>query len=130
MKFEYYEGAMFKDAIDWFLERENLQHVKIKLRPTNTPFHWGWCDNSFKDQFKAEIFITKTGGNVYSRLCVLFHELTHAKQFAEGRLVRTKDAMFWMGDDMTDTGYEECPWEIEATAVEGILADLYLAERD
>lgn len=118
------EKALYNHAIKWFLEYENLKG-QISVKEWHKPFFHGRCNHIKNDKVVIQLNPVK---NMYFNLQVLFHELTHAKQYLTGALSSTADAFFWHGDDMTDVGYEEQPWEIEARAVEKVLADLYLKE--
>lgn len=55
----------------------------------------------------------------------VFHEMKHVEQLVQGRLQHIEGRNLWMGEDHTNTGYFDCPWEIEAYKFEKS-ADLML----
>lgn len=121
MKFKKSEKALYKHAIGWYQKRMNLEGVKIRLEIEDEPFFYGRCGVTKKK--KAYVFISPLP-DAYTKLCTLFHELTHVHQFIRGDLV----VQSWKGEDYSDVEYDNQPWEIEAHAVENVLADLYLKE--
>jgi len=126
MKFTKSEKALYRHAIRWFLDKEKLSHVKVALTPLHKAFFFGLTNHL--DAYEFDIELNPGVECPFTKLQVLFHELIHVKQFAQGRLASTSDGWFWLGDDMTDVGYEEQPWEIEANAAEKYLTELYLAQ--
>ena len=65
----------------------------------------------------------------------LMHELVHIKQWARGELkdmYNSCDHSMWKGTlyDINATKYTDLPWEIEASAEEGVLYEKWLKQSD
>lgn len=124
-KFKKTDKQLLRDGVRWFLSRKSLNHVEVNLVRLNDPADHGYADHVGPYEFDIAIN-PKASRTDFTKLRTLFHELTHVEQFATGRLASTEKGWFWMGDNMDHVAYEEQPWEIEANAVESILAELYL----
>ena len=120
MKFKRSEKALYRHAINWFLDREGLE-ANVKLAVENFLFFDGSTERVKKGKYVVYI---NPDNDPFAKLSTLFHELTHVKQMSEGRL----RGWYWMNKKHKKTDYEHQPWEIEAHAVENYLADLYLSE--
>jgi len=59
-------------------------------------------------------------------LRVLFHELTHVKQFVKGELKDRRSKRYWKNKDISDIEYDNDPSEIEARDMEEILYCKYM----
>lgn len=78
------------------------------------------------DDEEEEIQITiqkRLWKNREAFLLTIFHELVHAKQIADGRLVLGLPSR-WNGEPY-DVYYQDLPWEIEAYALEKQMFKLY-----
>jgi hypothetical protein len=58
-------------------------------------------------------------------LRVLFHELTHVKQFVKGELKDRRSKRYWKNKDISDIEYDNDPSEIEAREMEEVLYEEY-----
>lgn len=52
------------------------------------------------------------------------HEMKHVEQLMQKRLVYKDGKSLWLGEDHTDTGYFDRPWEKEAYYFENIAEDM------
>lgn len=120
MKIKRKEMRLMEHAVDWYLKRMNIK-AKVRIKPIYEPFFMGALQ--MRSKKKATLWVSPHQ-NTFSKLSTAFHELTHLHQFVRGDLTDTR----WKGRSFKKTPYELQPWEIEAHAVEEILADLYLRE--
>ena len=84
--------------------------------------HCGYCDY---DEDGITVFVNPKMKK--SQIIVtLFHELVHAKQFVDGRLIpgEGKKHSRWMGEEC-NLPYMETPWEHEAYELEAVMWDIF-----
>lgn len=82
----------------------------------------GYCDY---DENGVTVFINPKMKK--SQIIItLFHELVHAKQFVDGRLIagEGKRPSRWMGEEC-NLPYIETPWEQEAYELEAVMWDIF-----
>ena len=103
------------------LDLLEIHNVQILIKPLT---------QKAKDQFakdgielKAHIRESNGGYTVWiddltkdEMITVLSHELIHLKQYSDNRLSVVGSNVIWLGEfnDLSVTGYEDRPWEIEA----------------
>jgi hypothetical protein len=116
-----------KLAADWAIKklmpRQNNLVIHIKFKRMK---EWGMCEPIFWERSPKEFYIDiKNDLNIKSSTRVLFHELTHVRQYATNKLRDVNSKTMWLKEDHTDTPYLEQPWEIEASALEDELFNAY-----
>lgn len=89
--------------------------------------HCGHCDY---DEDEVTVFINPKMKKS-EIIITLFHELVHAKQFVDGRLImgEGRRPSRWMGNEC-DLPYAEAPWELEAFELEAVMWDIFRKEHN
>lgn len=102
------------------LDTNVLIHVSVRKK---IPLNWyGYCDDErLESEGIISIRVKHLPQNEYQMYKVVAHELTHAKQFIEGRLKSAHNAFYWMGDDTSHIPYHLLPQEVEANTMADIL---------
>lgn len=92
---------------------------------SETASDYGYCDGNVE---YADISVYRKiyGEKVEDEeICrTIIHELVHAKQFLEGRLIIESGVYSWLGKEYSNN-LKESPWELEAIALEVELQEMY-----
>jgi hypothetical protein len=132
--------SIIKDACHWYMKDIAPRMYKklfIRLffkkdfnKNTDTLAQVQWEDDNHRPR---EFTITVDSDLTYARMLrTLAHEIVHVKQWSQGEmrdnLRNSKDYdTVWRGVryKSEDIDYWSLPWEIDATAMEGVLYDKY-----
>lgn len=103
-----------------FLEMDD--NIEVDFEDKFDGGHCGYCDY---DEDGVTVFINPKMKKS-EILKTLFHEMVHAKQFLDGRLIpgEGKKHSRWMGEEC-DLPYFETPWEQEAYELESVMWDIF-----
>lgn len=88
----------------------------------------GWCNGIDDEVIELEI---SSELSVEELAATIFHELCHARQVLEGRLIQGEghNPSTWDGKVYIGYKYDDRPWEIEARQVEQQLMEEFFAEQ-
>ena len=131
-------AALLKATL-WATHRLNLSKFNmdididvLSIPPRDGDFILGYAstiDNNYRPRwFQIEL---NRCLDLMDSLSVLFHEMTHVKQYIRGELKiveRPAACTKWLGEEIEDDviPYDDLPWEQEATEYQTILLDEYL----
>lgn len=65
---------------------------------------------------------------VYDMVVALAHEMVHVKQFVRNEFKNVGFKLYWKGEDFSDAGYFDQPWEREAYERQEDLAEMVMKE--
>lgn len=110
------------------LSRQMLPHIDIEIVMKTATKDLGCCSVTYyNDWYKPRQFeiVLKRHKSYKNTIATLAHEMVHMKQFAKGEL--NLDLTRWHKTpiDTEQMLYQEWPWEVEASACEYIMYNLY-----
>lgn len=115
-----------KKAVTFALVELDIEYVIIDIEFSNDLGSdvWGFCHGD-----TDSVYIEIDKNIPYKDMLVtLFHELVHAKQIIEGRLIQAEgnNPNVWMGEEFKGS-YGDQPWEIEAYKLDESMTRSYLS---
>ena len=128
-----YSKVLCEDITSWFLNEFFPRHkidVEIVHRGLKRDQVVGYCD-VIGASYRPRHFLIDLQANMDRDLYVktLFHELTHLKQWVDGRLRFRDGKMRYCQEPVENYDYEHQPHEIEARESEQILYDLWMMDK-
>ena len=117
---EFAQTKLFSDI--------DTEHVEIRFDTDIDLGADGFCTQEDDDSFLIELSIHLRGADL---IRTVIHELVHVRQYLLGQLEQKHvdgkgPRMYWNRMDMTETPYDERPWEIEAHNQEEKLCSEFL----
>ena len=129
-----YIPSLCEDVTAWFMNQflpDNEVCVEIEHIQLDHPLTFGYCSvmDSYRNpsHFLIEL---KPFMSEKKYIKTLFHELTHMRQWIEGRLWWDGQKSYFCQESMEDYEYWDQPHEIEARSEEERLYNLYLSDKE
>ena len=125
-----YIPALCQDATAWFMNKflPDYDDLRVEIEHIRLDNYWthGYCA-VVDDCQKPRHFLIELQPFMSEKKYIqtLFHELTHMKQWIEGRLTWDGRKSYFCQESMEDYDYWDQPHEIEAREQEEILYTLY-----
>ena len=128
-----YSKVLCEDVTSWFLNEFFPRHkidVEIVHRGLKREQVVGYCDVVGRS-YRPRHFLIDLQTHMEEELYIktLLHELTHLKQWVDGRLRFRDGKMRYCQEPVENYDYEHQPHEIEARENEQILYDLWMMDK-
>ena len=128
-----YSKVLCEDVTSWFLNEFFPRHkidVEIFHRGLKRDQVVGYCDVVGRS-YRPRHFLIELQTHMEEELYIktLLHELTHLKQWVDGRLRFRDGKMRYCQEPVENYDYEHQPHEIEARENEQILYDLWMMDK-
>ena len=128
-----YSKVLCEDVTSWFLNEFFPRHkidVEIFHRGLKRDQVVGYCDVVGRS-YRPRHFLIELQTHMEEELYIktLLHELTHLKQWVDGRLRFRDGKMRYCQEPVENYDYEDQPHEIEAREWETMLYDRYLIDK-
>ena len=128
-----YSKVLCEDVTSWFLNEFFPRHkidVEIFHRGLKRDQVVGYCDVVGRS-YRPRHFLIELQTHMEKELYIktLLHELTHLKQWVDGRLRFRDGKMRYCQEPVENYDYEHQPHEIEARENEQILYDLWMMDK-